>query len=73
MGTGAALERYSATYGNFQFKGPLPFSANVDPSLYPVYVRPGSGDFYDGVNFRYNGVQVAGRPAWRPPGQQRLQ
>jgi len=32
---------------------------NVDPSLHPVYVRTGSGDFYDGVDFRYNGVQTA--------------
>lgn len=44
---------------NFQFRGPLPATPNVDQSLHPVYVRPGSGDFYEGVNFRYNGVQVA--------------
>ena len=32
---------------------------NVDPSLHPVLVRTGKGDFYDGVPFRYIGVQVA--------------
>ncbi len=44
---------------NYQFKIPLPSAVNVDPSLHPVLVRTGSGDFYDGVSFRYNGVQVA--------------
>jgi hypothetical protein len=44
---------------NFQFKVPLPFAVNVDPSLHPVYVRTGSGDFYEGVDFRYQNVQTA--------------
>jgi hypothetical protein len=44
---------------NFQFRTPLPFAVNVDPSLHPVYVRTGKGDFYEGVDFRYTGVQTA--------------
>jgi hypothetical protein len=44
---------------NFQFKTGLPAAVNVDPSLHPVLVRTGSGDFYDGVPFRYTGLQVA--------------
>jgi hypothetical protein len=44
---------------NFQFKIPLPYTTNVDPSLHPVFVRTGKGDFYDGVDFRLNGVQTA--------------
>jgi hypothetical protein len=44
---------------NFQFKTSLPSTVNVDPSLHPVYVRTGTGNFYDGVDFRYNGVQTA--------------
>jgi hypothetical protein len=35
-------------------------NANVaDPSLHPVFVRAGSGDFYEGIGFRYPGVAVA--------------
>ena len=34
-------------------------SANVaDQSLHPVFVRAGSGDFYQGIGFRYPGVAV---------------
>jgi len=44
---------------NFQFRTGLPAAVNVDPSLHPVYVRTGSGGFYDGVDFRYVGVQTA--------------
>jgi len=44
---------------NFQFKTGLPAAVNVDPSLHPVYVRTGTGNFYDGLDFRYTGVQVA--------------
>src|SRR5207244_12872502 len=44
---------------NFQFRTGLPSSVNVDPGLHPVYVRTGKGDFYDGVDFRLNGVQTA--------------
>jgi hypothetical protein len=44
---------------NFQFKTGLPAAVNVDPSLHPVYVRTGTGNFYDGLDFRYTGVQTA--------------
>ena len=45
-----------------------PNVANVqDPSKHPVYVRTGSGDFYDGINFRYAPYcNTAGLA--RPPG-----
>lgn len=39
---------------NVQLQQPLPNQANVpDLSKHPVFVRTGSGDFYDGINFRY--------------------
>ncbi len=40
---------------NVQVKYAVPPNvANVqDPSLHPVYVRTGTGDFYEGINFRY--------------------
>ncbi|MDP2998404.1 MAG: TonB-dependent receptor [Bryobacterales bacterium] len=39
---------------NVQINMPLPNVANVqDQSKHPVYVRTGSGDFYDGIAFRY--------------------
>ena len=39
---------------NFDFKGPLPMTPNVDPSLYPVFVRAGTrGNFFDGLNYIY--------------------
>ncbi len=39
---------------NVQLKQALPNVANVqDPNLHPVYVRTGTGDFYEGINFRY--------------------
>jgi carboxypeptidase family protein len=44
---------------NFQFRTGLPSAVNVDPSLHPVFVRAGTGDFYEGLKFRLNGVQVA--------------
>jgi hypothetical protein len=53
-----------------QLNAPLANIANVpDMSLHPVYVRTGSGDFYDGLAFRYKpywaaqGATVAGSPA----------
>jgi hypothetical protein len=52
-----------------QLNAPLANIANVpDLSLHPVYVRSGSGDFYDGLAFRYKaywaaqGANVAGNP-----------
>ena len=44
---------------NFQFKVPLPYTANVPLDQHPVYVRAGSGDFYEGLPFRITGVQTA--------------
>jgi hypothetical protein len=55
---------------NIQLNGPLANTANVaDVSQHPVYVRTGNGNFYDGIDFRYQafyaaqGQQVAGSPA----------
>jgi hypothetical protein len=42
---------------NFQLKQPLPGIANEpDPNKHPVLVRTGSGNFYDGLDFRYTGA-----------------
>ncbi len=39
---------------SFQLNQSLPSVANVqDPKLHPVYVRTGSGNFYDNLAFRY--------------------
>jgi hypothetical protein len=52
-----------------QLNAPLASIADVpDMSQHPVYVRAGSGNFYDGLNFRYKaywaaqGATVAGSP-----------
>ncbi len=48
---------------NFQFKVALPHAANVDPSLYPVFVRAGTnGDFYQGLDYRYVNLTGVGQP-----------
>src|SRR5215469_14175318 len=48
---------------NFDFKGPLPMTPNVDPSLYPVFVRAGtSGNFYQGLNYIYVNTTGVGAP-----------
>jgi hypothetical protein len=40
---------------NVELNQPLPNQANVpNMALHPVYVRTGSGSFYDGINFRYS-------------------
>ena len=44
---------------NYQFKIPLPSVVNVDPSLHPVLVRAGTGDFYEGQDFRYTNALTA--------------
>ncbi len=44
---------------NYQFRTSLPAAVNVDPSLHPAFVRTGKGDFYQGLDFRYTGVQTA--------------
>ncbi|MFN7651176.1 MAG: carboxypeptidase regulatory-like domain-containing protein [Acidobacteriota bacterium] len=46
---------------NFQLRQPLPSVANVaDPNLHPVFVRTGTGDFYEDLAFRFTGpVQLA--------------
>lgn len=53
-----------------QMNAPIASTANVqDMSQHPVYVRAGSGNFYDGLNFIYKaywaaqGASVAGSPA----------
>jgi hypothetical protein len=50
----------------------LPLVANVaDMSKHPVFVRTGSGDFYEGVNFRYlpywasTGIAIPGSPVFQ--------
>ena len=57
---------------NIQLNDTLPSVANVsDMSKHPVFVRTGSGGFYDGIDFRYQafwaaqGQQVAGSPAFQ--------
>lgn len=46
---------------NFQLRQALPSTPNVaDQALHPVFVRTGSGDFYDDLSFRFTGpVQLA--------------
>ncbi len=46
---------------NFQMRQALPDMANVpDANLHPVLVRTGTGDFYEGLGFRFTGpVQLA--------------
>src|SRR6266850_1766196 len=57
---------------NVQLNDTLPSVANVsDLSKHPVFVRTGSGGFYDGIDFRYQafwaaqGQQVAGSPPFQ--------
>ena len=54
---------------NVQLQQPLPDQANVpDLSKHPVFVRTGSGDFYQGINFRYAPYWAsAGGIAGSPP------
>ena len=50
------------TATNFQFRESLPNEANVAQNRHPVFVRTGTGDFYEGVNLRYvypTGIQTA--------------
>ena len=48
---------------NFQFKTALPHQANVDPSLYPVFVRAGTnGNFYQGLDYTYVNLTGVGQP-----------
>ncbi len=48
---------------NFDLKQPLPGIANEpDPAKHPVLVRTGTGNFYDGIDFRYSGL-AAGQVA----------
>ncbi len=47
---------------NFDFKGPLPTVANVPQSQWPVLVRAGSGNFYDGLNYTYVNGTGTGQP-----------
>ena len=52
-----------------QIQQPLPDVANVSNlALHPVYVRTGTGNFYDGINFRYEPYWAAnGGIAGSPP------
>jgi hypothetical protein len=53
---------------NVQLRQPLPNVANVqDLNLHPVYVRTGTGDFYDGINFRYAPYWQGAGAASGPP------
>ncbi|HWF48275.1 MAG TPA: TonB-dependent receptor, partial [Bryobacteraceae bacterium] len=54
---------------NVQLQQPLPNQANVpNLALHPVYVRTGTGNFYDGINFRYEPYWAAnGGIAGSPP------
>ena len=54
---------------NVQLQQPLPNQADVSNlALHPVYVRTGTGDFYQGINFRYEPYWAAnGGVAGSPP------
>ncbi len=54
---------------NVQLQQPLPNQADVpDLSKHPVFVRTGTGDFYQGINFRYEPYWAAnGGVAGSPP------
>ncbi len=46
---------------NVQLRQAIPNYANEpDPNKHPVYVRTGTGGFYDGVDFRYTGAVSGG-------------
>jgi hypothetical protein len=46
---------------NFQLRQPLPSYGNEpDRNKHPVYVRTGSGEFYEGLDFRYTGAAAGG-------------
>ena len=46
---------------NVQLRQALPNYANErDPNKHPVYVRTGTGGFYDGLDFRYTGASAVG-------------
>jgi len=48
---------------NFDFKVALPHTANVDPGLYPVFVRAGTnGNFYEGLNYVFVNSTGTGQP-----------
>jgi hypothetical protein len=47
---------------NFDFKGNLPQQANVPTSQWPVLVRAGSGNFYEGLNYVYVNGTGTGQP-----------
>lgn len=45
---------------SFQRRQALPYGPEPNQNLHPVYVRAGSGDFYDGIDFRFTtAVQLA--------------
>ncbi len=55
------LQDVSGHSVNFQLRQPLPNIANEpDQSKHPVYVRTGTGSFYDGLDFRYTGAAANG-------------
>lgn len=45
---------------SFQLKQPLPNGPERDPAKHPVYVRTGTGNFYDGLDFRYTAANASG-------------
>jgi len=55
------------------YNGIPPVAGLADQSQHPVYVRTGSGDFYEGVNFRYQPYWATTASGANTPGAPKLQ